>query len=207
MTKSETVAEMPDLETVLGQLHDAVARHKRGRKDAIQAAIDGGLALAALRDRAQHGDWGRWVRQAGLTERTAHNWRRLAGLGMTAEQVVAEGGLRKTLAKHKVKPEPECGHSPALESPLLYCCQCKYLRLPFVEGVEPPTLGECQPRSRMLLRLLLALGLYVEHERWLKRERYHQFMHIGHFLRCAACGAVMTQAELRTRRALGGLPY
>ena len=105
MTKSETVAEMPDLETALGQLHDAVARHKRGREDAIQAAIDGGLALAALRDRAQHGDWGRWVRRAGLTERTAHNWRRLAAMGMTAEQVVERGGMRAVLTDHLAEAE------------------------------------------------------------------------------------------------------
>ena len=106
--KSETVAEIPDLETALGQLHDAVSRHSRGRLETIQAALDGGSALAALRQRAQHGDWGRWIADAGLTERTAHNWRRLAGLGLSAEQVAAQGGIRAVLeANRATRPEDD----------------------------------------------------------------------------------------------------
>ena len=99
-SKSATVAELPDLETALGQLHDAVSRHSRGRLETIQAALDGGMALRALRERSQHGDWGRWLHRADLTERTAHNWRRLASLGMTAEQIVAKGGMREVLIDH-----------------------------------------------------------------------------------------------------------
>ena len=37
------------------------------------------------------------MRSAGLTERTAHNWRALAALGMTAEQIVERGGMRAVL--------------------------------------------------------------------------------------------------------------
>ncbi len=92
--KSEIVA---DIESGLDALHECVARHRRGRAEAVQAAIDGGHVLTVLRERAQHGDWAAWCERAGLTERTAYNWRKLAASGWDVDRVLAYGGIAKTL--------------------------------------------------------------------------------------------------------------
>lgn len=95
--KSETVSDFSTIEDALYTLRGAVERHTEGRLAAIEAAIDGGHALNALRQRAQHGDWARWVHDVGLTERTAHNWRRLADTGLSAQEVLDQGGIRAVL--------------------------------------------------------------------------------------------------------------
>ena len=50
VSKSETVAEITGIESTLAQYHDAVARNRGGRLEAIAAAIDGGHALNQLRE-------------------------------------------------------------------------------------------------------------------------------------------------------------
>ena len=108
VSKSETVADITDIESTLAQYHDAVARNRGGRLEAIAAAIDGGHALNQLREQAQHGDWEGWVEREGQTLRTAHNWRKLAETGLTAEQVVEQGGMVAVLrARNATRPSDE----------------------------------------------------------------------------------------------------
>ena len=82
--KYPTVGHLTNIEDALYTLREAVERHTEGRLAAIGAAIDGGHALNALRERASHGDWERWVSDVGLKRSTAHNWRRLADTGLSA---------------------------------------------------------------------------------------------------------------------------
>ena len=107
-SKSETVADFTDIESTLDRYHDAVARNRGGRLEAIAAAIDGGHALNRLREQSQHGDWEGWVKREGQTMRTAHNWRKLAETGLTAEQVVEQGGMVAVLrARNATRAEDE----------------------------------------------------------------------------------------------------
>ena len=107
-SKSETVADFTDIESTLDRYHDAVARNRGGRLEAIAAAIDGGHALNRLREQSQHGDWEGWVKREGQTMRTAHNWRKLAETGLTAEQVVEQGGMVAVLrARNATRPKDE----------------------------------------------------------------------------------------------------
>ena len=107
-SKSETVAEFTGIESALDRYHDAVARNRGGRLDAIAAAIDGGHTLNWLREQSQHGDWEGWVEREGQTLRTAHNWRKLAETGLTAEQVVEQGGMIAVLrAGNATRPTDE----------------------------------------------------------------------------------------------------
>ena len=106
--KSEIVAEFTGIESALDRYHDAVARNRGGRLDAIAAAIDGGHTLNWLREQSQHGDWAAWVEREGQTLRTVHNWRKLAETGLTAEQVVEQGGMIAVLrARSATRPTDE----------------------------------------------------------------------------------------------------
>ena len=107
-SKSETVAEFTGIESALDRYHDAVARNRGGRLEAIAAAIDGGHTLNWLREQSQHGDWAGWVEREGQTLRTAHNWRKLAETGLTTEQVVEQGGMVAVLrARNATRPSDE----------------------------------------------------------------------------------------------------
>ena len=62
----------------------------------------GGL-LTEAKGRFQHGEWGDWLHRVGLATRTASTWMRLAGLGLTAEDVIERGGINA--AARGDKPE------------------------------------------------------------------------------------------------------
>ena len=76
---------------------DAVSRFRMGRLESASAAIDAGSLLTEAKRRHAHSEWGDWLVRVGLAPRIATRWMRLASLGITAEDVIARGGIRATL--------------------------------------------------------------------------------------------------------------
>ena len=68
-----------------------------GRKQAWQAALEGGSLLNEAKDRLNHGDFGPFVDRTGLERRTARNWMMLAGAGFTTAAIEDFGGIRASL--------------------------------------------------------------------------------------------------------------
>ena len=62
------------------------------------AALDAGPFAHQSQGRLQHGEWGDWLHRVGLAPRTASKWMKLAGMDLTAEDVIDRGG-------QGVKPE------------------------------------------------------------------------------------------------------
>ena len=61
------------------------------------AALDAGAFLAQAKGRLHHGEWGDWLHRVGLAPRTASMWMKLAGMDLTAEDVIERGGIVQTL--------------------------------------------------------------------------------------------------------------
>ena len=97
----------PDLEELLLDTLDCVARAKAGRLQALEAAIEGGGLLKMARQMTLHGDWIVWLEKAGLNRRTANDWIRLSDLEMPAEQVLERGGMRAVLKDSARKPNSQ----------------------------------------------------------------------------------------------------
>ena len=68
-----------------------------GRRDTVGAALDAGAFLAQAKGRLHHGEWGDWLHRVGLAPRTASMWMKLAGMDLTAEDVIERGGIVQTL--------------------------------------------------------------------------------------------------------------
>ena len=68
---------------------DAVSRFRVGQREAAGAALDAGTLLTAAKGRLRHGEWGDWLGRVGLAPRTASTWMKLAGMDLTAEDVIA----------------------------------------------------------------------------------------------------------------------
>ena len=60
-------------------------------------ALDAGSLLTEAKGRLPHGEWGDWLVRVKLSPRTASTWMRLAALDITAEDVIARGGINSTL--------------------------------------------------------------------------------------------------------------
>ena len=106
------------IEHALLVLHEAVERHREGRLTAIEAAIVGGHALNELRRRAAHGDWEQWVSDVGLNRATAHRWRQLADTGLSAQEVIDQGGMRAVLRAAAARPTGDVDERAVLEQTL-----------------------------------------------------------------------------------------
>ena len=86
---------------------DAVSRFRVGQREAMHGALDAGLLLTQAKERLPFGTWGEWVDRVGLSARTASTWMRLAKTGLSAEDVIARGGINATLAgKPRVETKP-----------------------------------------------------------------------------------------------------
>ena len=85
------------IEDLLLSTLDAVSRFRMGRLEAVSAALDAGRLLTEAKRRFPHGERGDWLGRVGLAPRTASRWMRLAALGITAEDVIARGGINATL--------------------------------------------------------------------------------------------------------------
>ena len=77
------------LEDLLLATLDAVSRFRVHQRD--------------TKGRLQHGEWGDWLHRVGLAPRTASTWMKLAGMDLTAEDVIDRGGINA--AVRGVKPE------------------------------------------------------------------------------------------------------
>ena len=84
------------LEDLLLATLDAVSRFRVGQRDTVGAALDAGAFLAQAKGRLQPGEWGDWLHRVGLAPRTASMWLKLAGLDLTAEDVIERGGIVQT---------------------------------------------------------------------------------------------------------------
>ncbi len=69
----------------------------RSIEDLPLSTLDAGSLLTEAKRRFPHGEWGEWLVRVKLSPRTASTWMWLAGLGITAEDVIARGGIRATL--------------------------------------------------------------------------------------------------------------
>ena len=99
---------------------EAVGRFVISRRASIQAAIDGGRALIALRATVQFGDWSRLIVESGQSVRSARRWVRLAQLGLSSQQVLDRGGIRAvTDAKSATVADLETEPNRADEDALL----------------------------------------------------------------------------------------
>ena len=84
------------LEDLLLATLDAVSRFRVGQREAVSAALDAGALLTKAKGRLQHGEWGDWLHRVGLAPRTASTWMKLAGMDLTAEDVIDRGGNPKS---------------------------------------------------------------------------------------------------------------
>ena len=91
------------IEDLLFATLDAISRFRVGQREAVGAALEAGGLLTEAKGRLQHGEWGDWLHRVGLAPRTASTWMRLAGLGLTAEEVIERGGINA--AARGDKPE------------------------------------------------------------------------------------------------------
>ena len=85
-------------EDLLMDTLDAVSRFRVGQREAVGGALDAGGLLSTAKGRLQHGEWGNWLERVGLNSRTASRWMKLAGMELTAEQIIAQGGIRAVLS-------------------------------------------------------------------------------------------------------------
>ncbi len=95
----------PDLEELLLDTLDAVSRFRVGQREALVAALDAGRLLSLAKGRIQHGGWGDWLERVGLNPRTATRWMRLAGMGVTVDDIIDRGGINATLAGRQPKSD------------------------------------------------------------------------------------------------------
>ena len=84
------------IEDLLFLTLDAVSRYRVGQREAVSAALEAGGLLTEAKRRLKHGEWGDWLGRVGLAGRTASTWMKLAGLDLTAEDVIDRGGINAT---------------------------------------------------------------------------------------------------------------
>ena len=91
------------LEDLLLATLDAVSRFRVGQRDTVSAALEAGPLLTKAKGRLQHGEWGDWLHRVGLAPCTASTWMKLAGMDLSAEDVIDRG--RINAAARGVKPK------------------------------------------------------------------------------------------------------
>ena len=80
--------------TAEDRAHTSFARYVMAGVERIQAALDCGEALTALKASAKHGTWGTVLSRVGVPRSTAARWMRLHDSGWTCATVAHLGGLR-----------------------------------------------------------------------------------------------------------------
>ena len=80
------------------RIGEAARRGKAHKLARLAALIEAGLLLAEAKAEARHGEWGAVLARAGVHERTAQNWMRLAASGLKPETVSDLGGMKAALA-------------------------------------------------------------------------------------------------------------
>ena len=95
------------LEDLLFATLDAVSRFRVGQRDTVGAALEAGPLLTKAKGRLHHGEWGDWLHRVGLAPRTASTWMKLAGMDLTAEDVIDRGGINAAARGVKSKSASE----------------------------------------------------------------------------------------------------
>ena len=85
------------IEDLLFATLEAVSRFRVGQHDAVSAALEAGPLLTEAKGRLEHGQWADWLHRVGLAPRTASMWMKLAGMDLSAEDVIERGGIVQTL--------------------------------------------------------------------------------------------------------------
>ena len=91
------------IEDLLLATLDAVSRFRVGQRESVSAALDAGALLTEAKGRLKHGEWGDWISRVGIASRTASTWMKLAGMDLTAGEVIDRGGINA--AARGVKPK------------------------------------------------------------------------------------------------------
>ena len=89
------------IEDLLLATLDAVSRFRVGQREAA------GALLTQAKGRLRHGEWGDWLHRVGLAPRTASTWMKLAGMDLTAEDVIDRGGINAAARGAKPKSASE----------------------------------------------------------------------------------------------------
>ena len=89
------------IEDLLLATLDAVSRFRVGQREAA------GAFLTQAKGRLRHGEWGDWLHRVGLAPRTASTWMKLAGMDLTAEDVIDRGGINAAARGAKPKSASE----------------------------------------------------------------------------------------------------
>ena len=98
------LTEVPTMiEQLMDEVTDGVRRYRRLNGERIETAIDTGTSLIRLNGETSHGDWLPFLKRAGIGERTAQRWMRLASEGMTVDAVQTCGGIKGCLAYMKTR--------------------------------------------------------------------------------------------------------
>ena len=85
------------IEDLLGQATEGFTRYQQANADRIQAALDTGAALIALRESLPHGEFLPAVQRIGIAKRTAQAWMRLSKSELKSETVAHLGGIRAAI--------------------------------------------------------------------------------------------------------------
>ena len=85
------------IEDLLFLTLDAVSRFRVGQRESVSAALEAGALLTEAKGRLHHGEWGGWLGRVGLSPRTGSMWMKLAGMDLSAEDVIERGGIVQTL--------------------------------------------------------------------------------------------------------------
>ena len=72
-------------------------------EDLLLATLEAGPLLTKAKGWLHHGEWGDWLHRVGLAPRTASMWMKLAGMDLTAEDVIERGGIVQTLRGGNLK--------------------------------------------------------------------------------------------------------
>ena len=89
------------IEDLLLATLDAVSRFRVGQREAA------GALLTQAKGRLRHGEWGDWLHRVGLAPRTASTWMKLAGMDLTAEDVIDRDGINAAARGAKPKSASE----------------------------------------------------------------------------------------------------
>ena len=91
----------PALSNFLADLAERIGAHadryRRSTHAAAESALEAGRLLVEARAECRHGEWLAFLARAGMADRTARNWMRLARSGLDAGNIVAAGGVRAAL--------------------------------------------------------------------------------------------------------------
>lgn len=107
-----------DLEELATDAKLCYENYRRGHLFIISEALKGGELLTVARTKVLHGDWQPWLSLTGIPRQTAHNWMSLYALGLSAEQIQEQGGIRAVLDANRKSRRPVPAPAPTSEAQL-----------------------------------------------------------------------------------------